>query len=167
MIANVSQRCHHISHNTTMSHPTTPSEAVPAYEHVFNREHPVNANPPSGSASGYAAVPQDEPDSEPAHNHSAPSISFMRHQHCETCDTLTTAREIRANERHYCLWPRVPRFDQSRVSPCHVAVLWAHVVVPMLSHFVWPSHSKLFSLRPCTCSQQWCPPSARPGGSAH
>lgn len=89
-----------------MGHPTTPSEAAPAYdEHMFNEEeHPVHAHPPSGSASGYATVPQNEPDIELAHNHTAPSDSFAPHQHCETCDTLTTAREVRANERHCCLW---------------------------------------------------------------
>jgi hypothetical protein len=85
--------------NTTMGHNTTP----PAYDVVL-QEHPVNAHPPPGSTSAYRIVPGDEPDSELAHNHPAPANSLMPHQHCETCDTLTTAREVRANERHCCLW---------------------------------------------------------------
>ncbi|OHE99906.1 hypothetical protein CORC01_04807 [Colletotrichum orchidophilum] len=87
---------------------TAPSEAAPAYdEHGFHDEHPVNAFPPSGSASAYATVPQsDERDIELAHNHDAPDSSapFKPHQHCETCDKFTSAREVRANERHCCLW---------------------------------------------------------------
>lgn len=92
---------------TTMGHPSPTSEAAPAYdEHIFSHdEHPVSAHPPpAGSASGYASVPQNEPDIELAHNHTAPVDSFAPHQHCETCDALTTAREVRANERHCCLW---------------------------------------------------------------
>ncbi|EXF75677.1 hypothetical protein CFIO01_04610 [Colletotrichum fioriniae PJ7] len=90
---------------------TSPSEAAPAYdEHGFHDEHPVNAFPPSGSASAYATIPQnDERDIELAHDHSAPDLSapfnpFKPHQHCETCDKFTSAREVRANERHCCLW---------------------------------------------------------------
>lgn len=87
-----------------MGQQTTPSDAAPAYENIFDEhEHHVNAHPP-GSASGYATVPQHEPDIELAQNHPAPSNSFTPHQHCETCDTLTTAREARANERHGCMW---------------------------------------------------------------
>lgn len=99
--------------NTTMGNPTTPSEAAPAYDdHGFNDEHPVNAFSPSGSASAYATIPQNEPDIELAHNHTAPTSSippnsFTPHQHCETCDTLTSAREVRANERHCCVWVSV------------------------------------------------------------
>lgn len=92
---------------TTMGHPTTPSEeAAPAYdEHMFSHdEHSVHTHPPSGSASGYATVPQHEPDIELAHNHPAPVNPFTTHQHCETCDALTSAREVRRNERHCCLW---------------------------------------------------------------
>ena len=93
-----------------MGHPKTPSEAAPAYdEHSFDHEHPVNAFPPTGSASAYATIPQNEPDIEMAHNHSTPVSAnppniYTPHQHCETCDTLTSAREVRANERHCCLW---------------------------------------------------------------
>lgn len=89
--------------STAMGHPATSSEAAPAYDDVL-QEHPVNAHPPSGSTSAYTTIPGDEPDIELAHNHSAPANSFTPHQHCETCDTLTTAREVRANERHCCLW---------------------------------------------------------------
>src|SRR5687768_3547903 len=91
--------------STTMGQQTSPSDAAPAYEHIFDtHEHPVNLHPPSGSASSYATVPQNEHDIELAHNHPAPTNSLIPHQHCETCDTLTTAREVRANERHCCLW---------------------------------------------------------------
>ena len=97
--------------HTTMGHPTTPSDAAPAYDDVFNHEHPVNAFPPSGSTSAYATVPQNEPDVEladhSAHASSTPANSFTPHQHCETCDTLTSAREVRANERHCCLWTSI------------------------------------------------------------
>lgn len=90
---------------STMGQQTPPSEAAPAYEHIFDtHEHPVNAHPPSGSATGYSTVPQNEPDIELAHSHSAPINSFAPHKHCETCDALTTAREVRANERYCCLW---------------------------------------------------------------
>ena len=87
--------------NATMGHSS--NEPAPAYDSVF-QEHTVNAQPPSGSASAYRAVPGDEPDIELVHDHSAPTNSCTPHQHCETCDTLTTAREVRANERHCCLW---------------------------------------------------------------
>jgi hypothetical protein len=100
--------------NTTMGRPTTPSEAAPAYDELnFDHEqHPVNAFPPSGSTSAYAAVPQSEPDIELAHSHTAPTPSnppnpYAPHTHCETCDTLTSAREVRANERHCCMWVSV------------------------------------------------------------
>lgn len=85
--------------NTTMGNPPAP----PAYDDGL-QDHPVNAQPPSGSASAYRTIPGDEPDSELAHSHSTPADSFKPHQHCEACDTLTTAREVRANERHCCLW---------------------------------------------------------------
>jgi hypothetical protein len=87
--------------NATMGHSS--NEPAPAYDDVF-QEHPVNAQPPTGSTSAYGTVPSDEPDIELAHNHSTPANSSTLHQHCETCDTLTTAREVRANERHCCLW---------------------------------------------------------------
>lgn len=99
--------------HTTMGHPATPSEAAPAYDELnFDDEHPVNAHPPSGSISAYATVPQNEPDIEMAHNHTAPTPSnppnpFAPHTHCETCDALTSAREVRANERHCCMWVSV------------------------------------------------------------
>ncbi|KAJ4992893.1 hypothetical protein SVAN01_01597 [Stagonosporopsis vannaccii] len=91
---------------TAMGNPTAPSDAAPAYdEHIFNHEqHHLPTHPPSGSASGYATVPQNDTDIELAHDHSAPSNSFTPHQHCETCDTLTEAREVRANERNCCMW---------------------------------------------------------------
>ncbi len=94
--------------STIMGHPTTPSEAAPAYnELIFNDEHPVNADPPSGSASSYAALPQNESDIELTHNHTAPINPSIPHHHCETCDNLITARETRANERHCCLWASI------------------------------------------------------------
>ncbi|KAF9701962.1 hypothetical protein EKO04_001030 [Ascochyta lentis] len=102
--------------NTTMGHQdhtTSLSEAAPAYdEHGFNHEHPVNALPPSSSTFAYATVPQNEPDMELAHNHTAPTsynapTSFTPHQHCETCDAFTSKRESRANERHCCLWTSI------------------------------------------------------------
>lgn len=99
--------------NTNMGNPSTPHEAAPAYdEHGFNDEHPVNAFSPSGSASAYATVPQSEPDIELAHDHTAPASSippnsFTPHQHCQTCDTLTSAREHRAAERYCCMWVSV------------------------------------------------------------
>jgi hypothetical protein len=88
--------------NATMGHPTTQAP-LPAYDDVF-QEHPVNSQPQSGPASAYRTVPGDEPDIELAHSHPAPANTFTPHQHCETCDTLTTAREVRTNERHCCLW---------------------------------------------------------------
>lgn len=89
--------------STTMGRPPTPSEAAPAYDDIL-QEHPLNAHAMSASSSTYRAVPGEEPDIELAHNHSTPVDSFTPHQHCENCDALTTAREIRANERHCCLW---------------------------------------------------------------
>ncbi|KAF1925782.1 uncharacterized protein M421DRAFT_231335 [Didymella exigua CBS 183.55] len=86
-----------------MGHPAAPSVAAPAYDDLI-QEHPVNAYPPLGSTSAYRILPEDEPDIELAHAHSPPANSFTPHQHCETCDTLITAREVRANERHCCLW---------------------------------------------------------------
>ncbi|KZM20174.1 uncharacterized protein EKO05_0001134 [Ascochyta rabiei] len=89
------------------------SEAAPAYdEHGFNHEHPVNAVPSSGPASAYATVPQNESDIELAHDHTVPissnvQSSFTPHQHCETCDTLTSKRKLRANERHCCMWTSI------------------------------------------------------------
>ncbi|KAF3011010.1 hypothetical protein E8E13_010837 [Curvularia kusanoi] len=82
-----------------MGQQTVPSEAAPAYDHIF--EHPTNTNAASGSARAYAAVPQSEPDIELAQGPIDPSAP---HQHCETCDALTTAREVRANERFNCVW---------------------------------------------------------------
>lgn len=79
------------------------NEPAPAYDSVFQKHH-VNAQPPSGSTSAYRTIPGDEPDIELAHNHITPANSFTPHQHCETCDTVTTAREVRANERHCCVW---------------------------------------------------------------
>lgn len=90
-----------------MSQPPTPFEAAPAYDEHLDRdndEHPVNAHPPSGSATGYTTVSQTEPDIELARDHSVPFNPFAPHQHCETCDALTTAREERAKERHDCMW---------------------------------------------------------------
>ncbi|KAJ8113956.1 hypothetical protein OPT61_g4045 [Boeremia exigua] len=91
--------------STIMGHPTTPAEAAPAYNDLMfnNHEHPTNSNPPSGSNSGYATVPQND-DIELGHSQSAPFDPSVPHHHCETCDNLTTAREVRANERHCCLW---------------------------------------------------------------
>lgn len=90
-----------------MGHLTAPSDAAPAYdEHTFSHEEHTHP-PPITTASGYATVPQNEPDTELAHNHSTPVNSFTPHQHCDTCETLTTAREIRANERHCCMWVSV------------------------------------------------------------
>lgn len=88
--------------NTTMGNPPAP----PAYNDGF-QGHPVNAEPPSGSASAYRTIPGDEPDVELAHSRSIPADSFKPHLHCEACDTLTTAREVRANERHGCLWASI------------------------------------------------------------
>ncbi|OSS53696.1 hypothetical protein B5807_00161 [Epicoccum nigrum] len=86
-----------------MGHQTSPLEAAPAYDHIFSR--PTNTHPPpSGSSSGYTTIPQNEPDIELAHGHSTSVDSLKPHQHCETCDALTTAREVRANERSCCLW---------------------------------------------------------------
>lgn len=100
--------------NTNMGRPTAPpSEAAPAYDELsFDHEHPVNAYPPLRSTSAYATVPQNEPDIELAHDHTTPASSnppnsFTPHQHCETCDTLTSAREVRAQERHCCMWVSV------------------------------------------------------------
>ena len=87
----------------TMGHQNSPSEAAPAYDHIFS--HPTNTHPPpSGSTSGYTTIPQNEADIELAHGRSTPVDSSKPHQHCETCDALTTAREVRANERSCCLW---------------------------------------------------------------
>jgi hypothetical protein len=87
----------------TMGHQTSPSEAAPAYDHIFS--HPTNTHPPpSGSTSGYTTIPQNEPDIELAQGHSTPVDFSKPHQHCETCDALTTAREVRSNERFCCLW---------------------------------------------------------------
>ena len=86
-----------------MGHLNSPSEAAPAYDHVFS--HPTNTHPPpSSSTSGYTTIPQNEPDIELAHGRSTPVDFSKLHQHCETCDALTTAREVRANERSCCLW---------------------------------------------------------------
>jgi hypothetical protein len=96
--------------NTTMGHPTSLTEAAPAYdEHSFNHDHPVNASAPSGSTSAYATIPQNEPDIElalsgPAPGSSNPPNSFIPHQHCEACDALITAREKRAEDQQSCLW---------------------------------------------------------------
>lgn len=85
----------------TMGHQTSPSEAAPAYDRIFT--HPTNTHPhPSGSTSGYTTIPQNEPDIELAQDRSTPVDSSKPHQHCETCDALTTAREVRANERFCC-----------------------------------------------------------------
>lgn len=99
-----------VAANAIMGNPTTPPEAAPAYdEHGFNHEHPVNAFPTTAPTSAYTAIPQNEPDVELANNHTAPTTSNLPnsstpHQHCGTCDTLTSAREVRANERHCCMW---------------------------------------------------------------
>lgn len=78
----------------------SPNEPAPAYDDV----HPVNSQPASGSASAYRTIPGEKSDIKLAHNHPAPPDALTPHQYCETCDTLTTAREVRANERHCCLW---------------------------------------------------------------
>ncbi|RII19343.1 hypothetical protein CUC08_Gglean002012 [Alternaria sp. MG1] len=112
-----------------MGIPTTPQEAAPAYEEVFN-DHPVNRCAPSGSASAYATLPQtDDHDIElhaQSHNHTsssiaAPAISsspetlaqtitnFLRpnpepHTHCEVCDNQVQieARRRREGEKYCC-----------------------------------------------------------------
>ncbi|KAF2184155.1 hypothetical protein K469DRAFT_580505 [Zopfia rhizophila CBS 207.26] len=101
-----------------MGNPTTPQESAPAYEDVIH-DHPVNQYPPSGSASAYAAVPQDDVELQAGeHNHTSPSpvprqpetlvqtiAGVFRpkpHVHCEQCDVQMAARERRANERHCC-----------------------------------------------------------------
>ncbi|KAF2677491.1 hypothetical protein K458DRAFT_319689 [Lentithecium fluviatile CBS 122367] len=101
-----------------------PQEEAPAYDDVVHN-HPMSRFIPSGSGSGYSAVPQDDADIErdaPAHthNHSTPSpappqpetlaqtiAGIIRpapkpHVHCETCDAIMEARERRANEKHCC-----------------------------------------------------------------
>lgn len=85
-----------------MGQQTTPSEAAPAYDHIF--EHPTNTKAASGSDRAYAAVPQSEPDIELAQG---PIDASAPHQHCEICDALTTAREVRANERFNCVWASI------------------------------------------------------------
>ncbi|CAG5185932.1 uncharacterized protein ALTATR162_LOCUS11442 [Alternaria atra] len=112
-----------------MGIPTTPLEAAPAYEEVFN-DHPVNRHAPSGSASAYTTIPQtDDHDIElhaRQHNHTHASTTtpvtssspetlaqtitnFLRpnpepHMHCEVCDNQvqTEARRRRESEKYCC-----------------------------------------------------------------
>ncbi|KAG9190359.1 hypothetical protein G6011_08447 [Alternaria panax] len=112
-----------------MGIPTTPQEAAPAYEEVFN-DHPVNQYAPSGSASAYTTLPQtDDHDVElhaQPHSHARRSTTvplassspetlaqtitnFLRpnpeaHTHCEVCDNQvqTEARRRREGEKYCC-----------------------------------------------------------------
>ncbi|KAF2660271.1 hypothetical protein K491DRAFT_589368 [Lophiostoma macrostomum CBS 122681] len=95
----------------------TPQDAAPAYDDVFH-DHPVNQARPSGSASAYATVPQDDVELQAHHHHehTSPSPAPVEtiaqtiagvfrpkpHTHCEACDVQIEAREARANERHCC-----------------------------------------------------------------
>ncbi|OAL01106.1 hypothetical protein IQ06DRAFT_137123 [Phaeosphaeriaceae sp. SRC1lsM3a] len=107
-----------------MGYPTTPQEAAPAYDDVF-ADHPVNKGTSSRSASGYAAVAQDDDIELNAHSHdhtytppspppppqNAPEsiVSTIAgvfkpkpHVHCEQCDVQFAARQRRENEKHCC-----------------------------------------------------------------
>ncbi|KAF2464278.1 uncharacterized protein BDR25DRAFT_242968 [Lindgomyces ingoldianus] len=101
-----------------MGLPTTPQDSAPAYEDVI-QDHPVNQYTPSGSASAYSAVPQDDVEMH-AHMHDASPptpqpqgqeslaqtiAGVFRpkpHVHCKECDVMTQAREQRENEKHCC-----------------------------------------------------------------
>ncbi|KAF2791602.1 hypothetical protein K505DRAFT_248587 [Melanomma pulvis-pyrius CBS 109.77] len=100
-----------------MGLPTTPQEAAPAYDDVFH-DHPVNQFQPTGSASGYATVPQDDVELQSHHDHTSSSPDPAQpetliqtlagvfrptpHVHCEQCDVQTMARERRENQKHCC-----------------------------------------------------------------
>ncbi|KAH7366633.1 hypothetical protein BKA66DRAFT_470647 [Pyrenochaeta sp. MPI-SDFR-AT-0127] len=109
-----------------MGNPTTPQEAAPAYDDIFDN-HPVNRSTPSGSNSGYASVPQDDDVELHAHDHihqpmspnpalnptSAPETFVQTiagvlrpkpqpHVHCEQCDVQLAAKQRLENEKHCC-----------------------------------------------------------------